>query len=156
VDENITEAAPDGHPGRRTVIKGAAAGVVGVWALPVVTSFTSPAFAAGSAGNPNPECKGANCATFIPCSSDNPDCVCTTTSTGGGFCVPGSTSCGVTGACSGPNGDQCPPGNVCVVDTCCGGPVCIPVELNRECPPAAAHAPAATSRASSGTGTVGG
>lgn len=156
MDETTTNSTDDRRPGRRAVIKGAAAGAIGVWSVPVVTSFTSPAFAAGSAGNPNPECQGANCATFIPCSSDNPDCVCTTTSSGGGFCVPGSTSCAVVGDCSGPNADQCPPGSVCVVDTCCGRPVCVPVELNKQCPPAPAGAAAAATRKSSGKGTIGG
>ena len=36
---------------------------------------------------------------------------------GGGFCVPGSTECGIVGQCS-PN-FECPEGSVCVVNTCC-------------------------------------
>ena len=153
MDETRKDGAEEQHPGRRTVIKGAAAGIAGVWALPVVTSFTSPAYAGDSVGNPNPECRGANCATFIPCSSDNPDCVCTTTFTGGGFCVPGSTSCAVTGNCEADG--SCPPGNICVVDTCCGVPVCVPTDLNALCPPASGAA-ASGSRTSSGPGTIGG
>jgi hypothetical protein len=153
VDEIIPDESDQRRPGRRAVIKGAAAGVVGVWAVPVVTSFTSPAHAGDSAGNPNPECRGANCATFIPCSSENGDCVCTTTSTGGGFCVPGSTPCAGLTPCD--NGN-CPAGSVCVVDTCCGTPLCAPIELNKECPPSAAGAKASGARKSSGAGTIGG
>lgn len=151
MDENITDGGEERSPGRRAVIKGAAAGVVGVWAVPVVTGFTSPAHAAGSAGNPNPECKGANCSTFVPCSSVNPDCVCTTTSSGGGFCVPGSTQCAGLDNCV---AGSCPPGFLCAVDTCCGVPVCVATSL--QCPPSPAGAKASAARASSGKGTIGG
>jgi hypothetical protein len=67
--------------------------------------------------NPNPECIGSMCGNVVPCSSSNPDCVCTTLATGGGFCVPGSTECGIVGQC-GPN-FECPEGSVCVLNTCC-------------------------------------
>lgn len=156
--EDTTNPTPDEARGlgRRTVIKGAAAGVIGAWAVPVVTSLTSPAFAAGSRENPNPECVGATCTTFVNCSSSNPDCVCTTTGSGGGFCVPGSTSCGAGSGACGP-GNTCPPGETCLVDTCCGQPVCIPTALNANCPPdASGQASGAAVRVSSGPGTLGG
>ena len=149
MDENAIEESDERRVGRRAVIKGAAAGAIGVWSVPVVSSFTSPAAAAGSGGNPNPECRGASCGNFLPCSS-NPDCVCTTTSTGGGFCVPGSTSCGSLTACDANGG--CPAGSLCAVNTCCGTPVCVPTALT--CPPSTDGAKAAT-RASV-PGTIGG
>ena len=76
---------------------------------------------------PNPECAGATCSTFVACDSTNPDCVCTTLFNGGGLCVPGSTSCVSLAACSADGG--CPDGSLCAVNTCCGTPVCIPVDL---------------------------
>lgn len=154
MDEITQERA--GSPDRRTVIKGAAAGLAAVWTVPVVSSFTTPAMAAGSANNPNPECRGANCATFTPgCSTASADCICTSTASGGGFCVPGSTSCGAgSGACSPTN--TCPDGEICLVDTCCGNPVCIPIAAGLACPPAPAGAAAAGTRESTGPGTIGG
>ena len=155
MDENITGSGEERSPGRRAVIKGAAAGVVGVWAVPVVTGFTSPAHARGSAGNPDPECQGAACTTFVNCASSNPDCVCTTTFSGGGFCVPGSTSCGAGSGACGPGG-TCPAGELCLVDTCCGQPVCIPISAGDGCPADAAGAKAATYTRSGKAGTIGG
>jgi hypothetical protein len=77
--------------------------------------------------SPDPECAGATCTTFIPCDTTNPDCVCTTLVNGGGLCVPGSTNCSILAAC-GADG-SCPEGSLCAVDTCCGSPVCIPIDL---------------------------
>ena len=158
MDEKVTDGIGERQAGRRTVIKGAAAGVAAVWAAPVVSSVTSPAYAAGSVGNPNPECIGANCDTFGPSSSANPDCVCTTTATGGGFCVPGSTRCDVGPECGPAPGFSCPDGSICVVDTCCGFPVCTPLDLNANCPPitAAPGTARAAVRQSTGAGTIGG
>jgi len=86
-----------------------------------------------------PGCAGASCATFIPCSSGNPDCVCVTLQpSGAGLCVPGSTSCDIVGDC-GPD-FSCPAGSLCTVDTCCGRPVCVPVDLQQMCNSAAASA----------------
>jgi hypothetical protein len=77
---------------------------------------------------PDPECAGATCGNFTECDSANADCVCTTIQPGsGGFCVPGSTACGILQACGADF--SCPDGSLCAVDTCCGNPVCIPVDL---------------------------
>jgi hypothetical protein len=101
-----------------------------------VCAETQTCVAGACADTPNPSCAGADCNTFIPCST-NTDCVCTTVAEGGGLCVPGSTSCGGLVPC--PNGTtDCPAGQLCAVGTCCGQNVCIPVAL--ECPP---DAPAA-------------
>lgn len=139
---------------RRTVVK---TGAKLAYAAPIVAASFSlasqRAAAAVSGANPNPECAAATCTTFVECSSTNADCVCTSTSSGGGFCVPGSTSCTVTGDCGA--GFSCPADNVCVVDTCCGRPVCVPIALNDQCP-AGDGAGAAGVRQSSGPGTIGG
>jgi hypothetical protein len=146
MDEPIEEGIS-----RRSAIK--RIGVVGAvaWSAPVLSSMSAPAFAQGGTPGPNPECAGATCTTFRQCAANNPDCVCTTVFGGGGFCVPGSTSCGVTGVC-GPAG-ECPPGNICVIETCCGEPVCVPLDL--ECESTGAGAGAAHA-ASGGPGTIGG
>jgi hypothetical protein len=126
---------------RRDALKklGVAAGVA--WSAPVVMSFTNAAGAAtGSPVTtttttmppPDPECMGATCETFRECSSLNPDCICITTPDGG-LCVPGSTSCEVGPPCE--PGNVCPDGFFCAIDTCCGFPVCTPVDVPAACPP---------------------
>lgn len=142
---------PEGLSRRKLMQRAGLAGVA-VWSAPLLTGL-SPSASAASGVNPNPECAPATCTTFIPCSSSNSDCVCTSTSGGGGFCVPGSTSCGIVGPC-GP-GFSCAAGQVCVVNTCCGEPVCAPIDLNESCP-SDAGAGAGGVRASSGPGTFGG
>ena len=133
MDENITEESAGRRPGRRAVIKGAAAGAVGVWTLPVVTSFTSPAAAAGSAGNPHPECVGATCGNFKNCSSTDPNCLCFSTSDGGGVCFRGDTFCVDFAQCV--TSSDCPTGSVCVVNSCCGYGICVTPEHLAACPP---------------------
>jgi hypothetical protein len=137
-------------PTRRTIVK---TGVKLAYAAPILAaSFKlSQAGVLGASGNPNPECKGSSCGSFQQCST-NPDCICTTTSTGGGFCVPGSTACAGLEACG--RDGSCPSGSLCVVNSCCGDPVCVPVSLT--CPPSDPNArSAATKRASTGPGTLG-
>ena len=145
------------HPegvARRDVLKrlGVAAGVA--WAAPVLTTIQTPA-AAADVGTPNnPECAGATCASFTPCST-NVDCVCGSVAGGGGICVPGSTACESLQPC---DNLVCPPGSVCSVDSCCGDPVCVPLSVTSACPPLGAGqaAPAAAARAPTGAGTFGG
>lgn len=77
--------------------------------------------------SPNPECEGADCATFLPCNLPN-SCtspVCATTAEGGGLCVEGTTPCAGLVLCPGGTSD-CPAGSICLVNTCCGDPVCVP------------------------------
>jgi hypothetical protein len=68
-------------------------------------------------------CAPQYCLTYAPgCDPNNPDCICTETSFGEGFCIPGSTGCGTP--CAG----ICPPGFACVVNTCCPGEnTCVPI-----------------------------
>jgi hypothetical protein len=78
--------------------------------------------------SPAPECTGETCLTFTTCkpgSSCGDAGVCMTTAEGGGLCVDRATPC--PGLVSCPNGtSDCPPGEICGVDTCCGDPVCVP------------------------------
>ena len=148
LEDRITEATT-----RRTVIT---TGVKLAYAAPIVAASFQLRTASAQepmSGNPNPGCIGATCATFIPCAT-NPDCVCTTTSTGGGFCIPGSTQCASLVPCAADL--SCPAGSFCIVDTCCGDPVCAPIALNRECPPLDGARRSAVTRTSTGKGTVGG
>jgi len=141
-------------PTRRTVVK---TGVKLAYATPIVAaSFklrNASAQEVMSPGNPNPECRGATCETFIPCAA-NPDCVCTTTAAGGGFCIPGSTQCAGLADCAADL--SCPAGSVCIVDTCCVVPKCASIELNGACPPDDGARRGVTRRKSSGAGTIGG
>jgi len=124
-------------------------------ATPLIASAFVPIAAAAASVVTHPECTGASCSTFIPCSSTNGDCVCAALGAPygpGGICVPGSTSCTVVGPCAADG--TCSAGNVCVVNTCCVTPVCIPAALTAACPTTAA--PITTHRTSSGAGTIGG
>jgi hypothetical protein len=152
--EEITEQEEDatkkGLSRREALARmGVAVGVV--WATPVLTS--SRAFAV--AGTPNqPQCAGASCATFIPCSS-NIDCICVSTVGGGGLCVPGSAQCEPFSPCGA--GNVCPSGQVCVVNSCCGDAVCVPLALADQCAPlASGSATGNASRRSTGNRTLGG
>jgi hypothetical protein len=141
-------------PTRRTVVK---TGVKLAYVAPIVAASFKLREASAqevmSPGNPNPECRGATCGNFIPCAT-NPDCICTTTAAGGGFCVPGSTQCAGLADCAADL--SCPAGNVCVVNSCCVVPKCVPIELNKECPPIDGTSRSVTRRKSTGKGTIGG
>jgi hypothetical protein len=158
---------------RRDALKKIGIGAGIAWSAPVVLSFYNAAGAAtGTPDNsttttgettvpPNhPECVGATCATFTPCSSSNPDCICVSTPDPAiAFCVPGSTPCNIGPVCA-PDG-SCPPGMFCALDTCCGFNVCTPFTVGAACPPDEQLAPGAGSaqarpRVKTGAGTFGG
>ena len=82
--------------------------------------------------SPNSGCLGATCETFVPCSSSNPDCVCGTITEGGGLCVPGSTPCAGLTVCA--NSGDCGSEALCLIGSCCGDPVCVPISLSAQCP----------------------
>jgi hypothetical protein len=142
---------------RRTMLRRIGAVGAVAWVTPVISSLTTPAFAQSSIEHP--ECLGASCATFKPCSSSNGDCVCVS-SDQGGFCIPGSTQCAPLQVCEGGTSAECPAGSICAVDTCCDVGVCIPISLTGQCPSDTKAADglrrATPIRASSGAGTIGG
>jgi hypothetical protein len=73
-----------------------------------------------------PECEGATCGNFIPCSEPD-SCaspVCATTAEGPGICVDGATPCAGLAPCT--TSADCGPGEACAVETCCVDPVCVP------------------------------
>jgi hypothetical protein len=127
---------------RRSALKRLGAGAAVAWSVPTLLSLNAVASASPV---PHPECVGATCATFIACSSANPDCVCVTTDDGG-FCVPGSTSCAGLAPCPGGTSAECPSGSHCAVDTCCGSGVCVPDALTAQCPAGAGGAGATAPR----------
>lgn len=78
---------------------------------------------------PDPECEGAYCDNWVPCSEDEctqPVCVTLSddgsTSNGDGFCVEGTTLCSTLDRCW---DGICPSGLSCAIDTCCEDPVCM-------------------------------
>ncbi len=102
---------------------------------PGVTDFLQLLGNWGQCPSSEGTCAPQFCGTYTPgCDPGNPDCICTETSFGEGFCIPGSTACGAT--C--PIG-ICPPGFVCIVDTCCPDNICVPITL--KCAGAALAAP---------------
>ena len=101
------------------------------YVAPMVMASVAKVSAQVSPG-PNPECQGATCATFVACAA-NATCVCVRSSSGGGFCVDGSTACAAIGDC-GPSPDfTCPAGSFCAVDTCCTVPVCVSFAASAVC-----------------------
>jgi hypothetical protein len=138
----------EGHKKRRTTTTTTTTVAPTTTTTTTVAPTTTTTTSTTTTISPNPECAGATCETFIQCSSGNPDCICTTLATGGGLCVPGSTSCDIVGPC-GPN-FECPEGSVCVVNTCCAGPVCAPLSL--ECELDAPASAARVTPASTGNG----
>jgi hypothetical protein len=137
---------------RRTVIR---TGAKMAYAAPLVAaSFKLSSTAVGAqqvSGGPNPECAGSTCGSFTSCSSGNPDCVCASTNQGG-LCIPGSTNCENLQDCV---DGACPDGSLCAVNTCCGRPVCVSVDL--ECAGSGATGLRTSgARTSSGPGTIGG
>ena len=105
--------------------------------------MASVAKVSAQSSNPNPECIGATCATFVACAA-NALCVCVRSAQGGGFCVDGSTSCAGIGNCGPSPTFTCPAGSFCAVDTCCGVPVCVSFAASAICqvqPPAAQRVP---------------
>ncbi len=113
---------PRSRISRRKVIVGAGAVAGTVWVAPVIDSFSSVAAAASIPGSA-PQCAGETCASFTNCNG-GPPCVCATTYAGGGYCADGNTACGSLSACV---SGACPSGFICLVDTCCGEPVCYPI-----------------------------
>ena len=157
---------------RRDALKKIGIGAGIAWSAPVVLSFYNAAGAAtGTPDNSttttgeitippsHPECTGATCETFGPCSSSNPDCVCVSTPDPSvALCVPGGTRCATLEACA-PD-FSCPPGFFCAIDSCCVTPVCVPLAIAGKCPPTEPTNGARTSqtpvRVKTGAGTLGG
>ncbi len=128
---------------RRDVIKKAlkAGGVA--YVAPMVLGSVVPAAAQVSTG-PNPECAAATCTTFVACNS-NASCVCVSSSTGGGYCVLGATSCTAIGNCGAAPDYTCPAGSFCAINTCCNVPVCVAFTASTPCQLPSGSAPTRSS-----------
>ena len=130
---SLEEVTRHATSSRRTIVK---TGAKMAYAVPVVAATISLNVGESSAQrvsgiNPDPACIGATCANLRQC-ADNPDCQCFTLAGGGGFCIPGSTTCDSFGVCGADL--SCPAGQVCVVGTCCGTPnQCAPATLSDAC-----------------------
>lgn len=97
----------------------------------------------GVCKGPDPQCAGQTCGTFTRCNeggSCSTSGVCGSTAEGGGLCVNGNTPCGGLADCSNGSGD-CNPGDICLVSSCCGRPVCVPQAQFCSSPSAAPGAP---------------
>lgn len=64
-------------------------------------------------------CNGSTCSSLNGCGEN---CFCFETSSGDGFCGPG-TSCAPLADCN--SSSDCPQGTVCATGTCCGRNVCL-------------------------------
>ncbi len=140
---------------RREVLGKAGKYGAAAMATPLIASALVPAAAAAQSIVEPPFCARATCGSFIPCST-NPDCVCVAfggPSGRGDICLPGSTQCSTLVPCN-PTDLSCPSGSVCVINTCCNGPVCVPVSLTAACP--MTSAPATTTRVHTAPGTIAG
>jgi hypothetical protein len=98
---------------RRNVIKGGVAAGAAVWTAPLVSSFTSPARAAGSEGPSGcTNCGPDQCAGQPDCGGG---CLCSVRADGNGCVCAQPTFC--DNPLCGPN-LECPDGTVCLA-TCC-------------------------------------
>jgi hypothetical protein len=104
---------------RRTMLKRIGAAGAIAWVTPVISSLTTPAYAATS----------GLCAHGYTCggellSCDGESCNCFSTA-GGPACTGGATSfCDAFQSCE---SEACPSGTACVIDSCCPNPVCLPL-----------------------------
>jgi hypothetical protein len=71
------------------------------------------------------QCQPQQCGTYtFDCSPGNSNCLCAEVAEGGGACI-ADQPCGQP--C--PNGTvDCPTGTICIVNSCCDGPVCVTAE----------------------------
>ncbi len=72
------------------------------------------------------QCAAAKCANFTPCSPSNRACVCYSVSTGGGICGL-SVNCPSLAPCNNKTLTCNDPQSVCIVNSCCRSPVCLPL-----------------------------
>jgi hypothetical protein len=82
----------------------------------------------GVCKGPDPQCSGQTCFNFTGCNqggSCSSSGVCGSTAEGGGLCVDGNTACEGLRACNNGSSD-CDPGDICIVNSCCTRPVCVP------------------------------
>jgi hypothetical protein len=80
-------------------------------------------------GAPDPECAGQSCGNFTTCNaggSCGADGVCASTFEGGGLCINRHTRCRGLTYCYRAGSSECNPGEICIVDSCCGLGVCVP------------------------------
>lgn len=82
------------------------------------------------------QCRAAACYNFTTCSSANPNCVCFSTSTGGGVCGLGTVLCSNLTSCNNATLTCSDPQSVCLINTCCFRPICFPLVYagNSVCP----------------------
>ncbi len=81
------------------------------------------------------QCAAATCGHFTPCSPSNPSCSCFAVSTGGGICG-SSRLCSSLVPCDNNTLTCNDSQSVCIVNTCCVIPVCMPLMYTGEsvCP----------------------
>jgi hypothetical protein len=104
---------------RRTMLKRIGIAGTVAWVTPVVTSLSTPAFAASV---PTGGCSNVAACNF-PVNQCGTRCTCVPTTEGTAFCHQGFT-CGTTDACT--SSSQCPEGWACTTTCCPGGTFCAP------------------------------
>ena len=79
-------------------------------------------------------CVAQTCGNFTHSCAPGTDCACYETNTGG-------TVCGAEFGClEYPDCTNCPSStSVCVINTCCDNPLCIPIALNANCTTSLSH-----------------
>jgi hypothetical protein len=117
--DELHEELEEGGVSRRDALKKMGVTAAGFWAVPVISSFASKAYAA----HQSPICTGHNfvCGgAFVVCGTGIfGDCFCDVDTEGNAGCFENSP-CAPTCTSS----TECPPGNRCI-STCCGAN-CVP------------------------------
>ncbi len=73
------------------------------------------------------QCAAASCGDFTACSPSNLACACFAVSTGGGICAQGNESCLSLAPCDNNTLTCIDSQSVCIVNSCCFRPVCLPL-----------------------------
>lgn len=117
--DELHEEIDEGGVSRRDALKKMAVTAAGFWAVPVISSFRSPAFAQVT----SPPC------TFTgdcPQTSCGPDCGCLHTEDGENFCHQGSPCAGRTACTSDADCVAAGLTGYACANSCCGVPLCLP------------------------------
>jgi hypothetical protein len=120
--DELHEELEEGGVSRRDALKKMGVTAAGFWAVPVISSFASRAYAA----HQSPVCSGHSFTCGGPVEicgeSQFGQCFCDDDTEGNSGCFQDG-SCATIGVCS--SSADCPPGSRCLPTTCCGTPVCV-------------------------------
>jgi hypothetical protein len=122
--DELHEELDEGGVSRRDALKKMGVTAAGFWAVPIISSFRSPAFA--QVTSPQCLCSPANpCHGLDDCGGVGAPCNCLPTVDGECFCHAATGCAGLT-PCTSQGDCSALPGYVCATSCCAGGAFCHP------------------------------